>query len=85
MLKKSTVKLLNSEIVGYPSSQMMRNLLIAQVGHCQSEALYGIVKQKWIILGVCLCDGLLVLCDFDPEGNSRSQACMSVGSINFIY
>ncbi|XP_046875752.1 tyrosyl-DNA phosphodiesterase 2 [Hypomesus transpacificus] len=31
MLKKSTVKLLNSEIVGYPSSQMMRNLLIAQV------------------------------------------------------
>ncbi|XP_075995224.1 tyrosyl-DNA phosphodiesterase 2 isoform X2 [Genypterus blacodes] len=31
MLKKSRVKLLESEIVPYPSTQMMRNLLVAQV------------------------------------------------------
>uniref|UniRef100_A0A667WNK0 Tyrosyl-DNA phosphodiesterase 2 n=1 Tax=Myripristis murdjan TaxID=586833 RepID=A0A667WNK0_9TELE len=31
MLKKSRVKLLESEIVTYPTTQMMRNLLIAQV------------------------------------------------------
>ncbi|KAM6959475.1 tyrosyl-DNA phosphodiesterase 2 [Aplochiton taeniatus] len=31
MLKKSRVKLLKSEIVPYPATQMMRNLLVAQV------------------------------------------------------
>ncbi|XP_016126298.1 tyrosyl-DNA phosphodiesterase 2 [Sinocyclocheilus grahami] len=31
MLKKSRVKLLESEIVGYPTTQMLRNLLVAQV------------------------------------------------------
>ncbi|XP_010866004.1 tyrosyl-DNA phosphodiesterase 2 [Esox lucius] len=31
MLKKSRVKLLKSEIVSFPSTQMMRNLLVAQV------------------------------------------------------
>lgn len=31
MLKKSRVKLLESEIVTYPTTQMMRNLLVAQV------------------------------------------------------
>ena len=31
MLKKSRVKLLKSEIVGYPTTQMMRNLLVAKV------------------------------------------------------
>ncbi|XP_024863334.1 tyrosyl-DNA phosphodiesterase 2 isoform X2 [Kryptolebias marmoratus] len=31
MLKKSRVKFLESEIVNYPSTQMMRNLLVAQV------------------------------------------------------
>ncbi|XP_071401335.1 tyrosyl-DNA phosphodiesterase 2-like [Centroberyx affinis] len=31
MLKKSRVKLLKSEIVTYPTTQMMRNLLVAQV------------------------------------------------------
>ncbi|XP_034561546.1 tyrosyl-DNA phosphodiesterase 2 [Notolabrus celidotus] len=31
MLKKSRVKLIESEIVAYPTTQMMRNLLVAQV------------------------------------------------------
>ncbi|XP_020355508.1 tyrosyl-DNA phosphodiesterase 2 isoform X1 [Oncorhynchus kisutch] len=31
MLKKSRVKLLNSDIISYPTTQMMRNLLVAQV------------------------------------------------------
>ena len=31
MLKKSRVKFLESEIVTYPTTQMMRNLLVAQV------------------------------------------------------
>lgn len=31
MLKKTRVKLLESEIVTYPTTQMMRNLLVAQV------------------------------------------------------
>ncbi|XP_059412566.1 tyrosyl-DNA phosphodiesterase 2-like [Carassius carassius] len=31
MLKKSRVKLLESEIIGYPTTQMLRNLLVAQV------------------------------------------------------
>ncbi|XP_029137340.1 tyrosyl-DNA phosphodiesterase 2 isoform X2 [Labrus bergylta] len=31
MLKKSRVKLIESEIVSYPTTQMMRNLLVAQV------------------------------------------------------
>ena len=31
MLKKSRVKFLKSEIVSYPMTQMMRNLLVAQV------------------------------------------------------
>ena len=31
MLKKSRVKLLESNIVPYPTTQMMRNLLVAQV------------------------------------------------------
>lgn len=32
MLKKTRVKLLESEVVAYPTTQMMRNLLVAQVG-----------------------------------------------------
>lgn len=31
MLKKTRVKLLESETVAYPTTQMMRNLLVAQV------------------------------------------------------
>ncbi|KAJ7991941.1 hypothetical protein DPEC_G00289080 [Dallia pectoralis] len=37
MLKKSRVKLLKSEIVSYPSTQMMRNLLVAQVKFKEQE------------------------------------------------
>jgi len=32
MLKKSRITLLDSEIVTYPTTSMMRNLLVAQVG-----------------------------------------------------
>ncbi|XP_041740106.1 tyrosyl-DNA phosphodiesterase 2 isoform X2 [Coregonus clupeaformis] len=31
MLKKSRVKLLNSDVISYPTTQMMRNLLVAEV------------------------------------------------------
>ncbi|XP_036371817.1 tyrosyl-DNA phosphodiesterase 2 [Megalops cyprinoides] len=37
MLKKSRVKLLKSEIVEYPTTQMLRNLLIAQVSFSGQE------------------------------------------------
>ncbi|KAJ8267583.1 hypothetical protein COCON_G00127550 [Conger conger] len=37
MLKKSRVKLLKSEIISYPTTQMMRNLLVAQVSFSGQE------------------------------------------------
>lgn len=44
MLKKSRVKFLESEVVAYPTTQMMRNLLVAQVcakipkhSHCHTH------------------------------------------------
>lgn len=39
MLKRSRVKFLESEIVAYPTTQMMRNLLVAQVLHNNFQTL----------------------------------------------
>lgn len=56
MLKKSRVKLLESEIVTYPTTQMMRNLLVAQVCADTTHThtlihvlLLNVGEAKWII------------------------------------
>ncbi len=42
MLKKSRITLLDSEIVAYPTTRMLRNLLVAQVGGHEIEACEGV-------------------------------------------
>lgn len=76
MLKKTRVKLLESEIVTYPTTQMMRNLLVAQVCtvrthslscvYCSSIFLW--MKRSWLLA--------LIKCDRNVAVVRKTSTCL---------
>lgn len=54
MLKKSRVKLVESEIIPYPTTQMMRNLLVAQVrAHTVVGMLNAMFSSPYKVVFLC--------------------------------